>query len=83
MCRACHRLRNQSQSETRRDRATRGMFKIVQRLDPTRQLNEMPAKPRGMHWRTYERLEERYDWYDRQWNASIGAWLQRRGWLGE
>ena len=37
-CRRCHGLRYSSQAETRADRATRAMFKIVRRLDPTRRV---------------------------------------------
>ncbi len=43
------------------------MFKIVKRLDPKEHCNDLPGKPEGMHWRTYNRLVERYDRYDAQW----------------
>ncbi len=66
-CRRCHGVRYRSQGETRADRATRGMFKIVQRLYPKAEINDLPPKPKGMHWRTYERLAERYQTYDDQW----------------
>jgi len=66
-CRRCHGLRYSSQSETRADRASRGMWKVVRRLDPRTDFNELPSKPKGMHWRTYERLAERYAAYDKQW----------------
>jgi hypothetical protein len=66
-CRRCHGLRYSSQAETRADWATRAMFKIVRQLDPTAEFNDLPPKPKGMHWRTYERLAERYAAYDDQW----------------
>jgi hypothetical protein len=66
-CRRCRHVRCSSQSETRSDRATRAMFKIVKRLDPQEECNDLPWKPKGMHWRTYNRLVERYDRYDGQW----------------
>ena len=66
-CRRCHGLSYSSQAETRADRATRGMFKIIKRLDPTATVNDLPTKPKGMHWRTYEGLAERYDAYGNQW----------------
>jgi hypothetical protein len=66
-CRRCRQVRYTSQSETGADRATRAMFKIVKRLDPKESCNDLPAKPKGMHWRTYNRLVERYDRYDNQW----------------
>jgi hypothetical protein len=67
-CRRCYRLRYASQAETRADRATRGMFKIVRRLDPDTRYNDLPPKPKGMHWCTYERLAERYEAYGCQWS---------------
>jgi hypothetical protein len=66
-CRHCHRLRYSSQSETKADRATRGMFKIIKRLEPRQNFNELPSKPKGMHWRTYKRLVGRYERYGAQW----------------
>ena len=66
-CRKCHRLRYGSQAETKADRANRGMWKIVKRLYPKAAFNELPPKPKGMHWRTYERLAKRYQAYDEQW----------------
>ena len=60
-------MRYHSQSESRADRATRAMFKIVKRLNPKEQCNDLPEKPKGMHWRTYNRLVGRYDRYDNQW----------------
>jgi hypothetical protein len=70
-CRRCHRVRYASQSETRLDRAHRGMFKIVKRLDPEEQCNDLPEKPKRMHWRTYNRLVELYEHYDGQWAWAV------------
>ena len=50
------------------------MFKIVKRLDPEEQCNDLPVKPKGMHWRTYNRFVERYEYYDAQWaSAGLGG----------
>jgi hypothetical protein len=62
-CRSCHRVRYSSQAEAPEHRANRGMLKIVKRLDPGATHNDLPPKPKGMHWHTYERLECRYDVY--------------------
>ncbi len=78
-CRNCHVLRYSSQAETRIDRATRAMFKIVRRLDPTAQVNELPSKPKGMRWSTYDRLAERYAAYDAQWGIGVMSLLALRG----
>ena len=41
--------------------------------------NDLPPKPKGMHWRTYNRLVDRYDRYDQQWSweamRRFGRWL--------
>jgi hypothetical protein len=78
-CRCCHRLSYSSQAETRADRATRAMFKIVRRLDPEEDCNDLPPKPKGMHWRTFNRLVDRYEKYDQQWSLEamrrFGMWL--------
>jgi hypothetical protein len=47
------------------------MWKIVQRLDPEAQYNDLPPKPRGMHWHTYEQLADRYGRYDDQWGREV------------
>ncbi len=70
-CRRCFRVRYTCQSESKADRATRAMFKIVKRLDPQEQSNDLPEKPKGMHWRTYNRLVDRYEHYDGQWAMAV------------
>ena len=47
------------------------MFKIVRTLDPLAQLNDLPPKPKGMHWNTYDSLVERYQAYSDIWNLEI------------
>jgi hypothetical protein len=70
-CRRCHRLRYLSQRETRSGRANLGMMKIVKRLDPEATCNELPPKPKGIHWSTYDRLTDRYDTYDTMWSMAV------------
>jgi hypothetical protein len=66
-------LRYCSQRETKEDRATRAMLKIVQRLDPDDPdpCNDLPEKPKGMHWNTYDRLVERYEAHSDKWGMEI------------
>ena len=45
-------------------KASRALFKIVRRLDPDEDCNDLPLTPKGMHWKTYERLAEHYQAYD-------------------
>jgi hypothetical protein len=61
-CRHCHRLAYPSQRETDDDRATRQADKIRERLgwEPGI-LNGEGGKPKGMRWRTFERLSAEHD----------------------
>ena len=61
-CRQCHHLAYRCQRETDDYRATRRADTIRQRLgwEPGI-LNGAGWKPKGMHWRTFERLENRHD----------------------
>jgi hypothetical protein len=51
------------------------MTKIAKRLDPNAEGIDLPPKPKGMHWRTYEWLADRYHAYDDRWVVAV--W---RGW---
>lgn len=57
-CRQCNRLAYRSQREANDDRATRRADTIRRRLgwEPGI-LNGNGLKPKGMHWRTFERLQ--------------------------
>ena len=57
LCRHCYALPYASQNETRSDRLMRKARKIRQRLDASDSLcDPIWEKPRGMHWKTFERL---------------------------
>jgi hypothetical protein len=60
LCRHCYRLTYTSRQERAHDRALRQVDKLRMRLggDPG-MASEFPEKPKGMHWRTYERLSNR------------------------
>jgi hypothetical protein len=61
-CRRCHSLVYASTRENAGDRATRRAERIRERLgwEPGI-LNGDGGKPKGMHWRTYERLRVEHD----------------------
>jgi hypothetical protein len=61
-CRHCHRLAYRSQREANHDRASRRAGKLRDRLgwEPGI-LNGSGTKPKGMHWRTFERLQAEHD----------------------
>lgn len=56
-CRDCYQLAYQSQREDKGDRGHRGANKIRTKLGwPVGIANPPEGKPKGMHWRTYNRL---------------------------
>ena len=56
-CRHCSRLAYASQQESAHDRGLRKAQTIRMRLGGSaNMLDDFPEKPKGMHWRTYERL---------------------------
>jgi hypothetical protein len=60
-CRHCYRLAYACQRETADDRAARRADSIRERLGwQAGILNVNGGKPKGMHWRTYERLKAEY-----------------------
>ncbi len=75
-CRRCYRLAYRSERETADDRATRQADKLRDRLgwEPGI-LNGKGGKPKGMHWRTFERLEAQYDAYVSVSLAGMGRML--------
>jgi len=61
-CRHCYRLAYRSQRETVDDRATRKADKIRNKLNWEAGILNLPGgKPKGMHWKTYYRLQMKHD----------------------
>lgn len=74
-CRHCYRLAYACQRETESDRASRRADNLRRRLEwEPGFLNGEGDKPKGMHWRTFERLTAEHDRY-----VSISlAWAMKR-----
>ncbi len=63
-CRQCHQVAYPSQRENDMDRANRRADKIRARLDwEPGILNGNGLKPKGMHWSTFERLQNEHDYF--------------------
>lgn len=80
-CRHCHKLAYASQRERADDRATRRADRIRDKLgwEPGI-LNGDGDKPKGMHWRTYERLLAQHDAHV---EASLAGMALRLGLIGK
>jgi len=76
-CRHCYRLAYPSQRETWDDRAARRADRIRAKLGwELGILNGEGLKPKGMHWRTFERLTAEHDAFVEQ---SLAGMVQRFG----
>jgi hypothetical protein len=60
-CRICCALAYRSELELKGYRGQMMAQKIQARLGGDRSGFEFPDKPRGMHWRTYERWREKHE----------------------
>ncbi len=76
-CRHCHKLAYECQRETDDDRAMRRADTIRRRLGWKAGIaNPAGGKPKGMHWRTFERLTAEHNSYV---SASLAGMAQRLG----
>lgn len=67
LSRQAFRIHYRSQSETFVDRVARRQRKLLQRLDTD--YPDVLPKPKGMHWRTYERLASEIEHCENIWAA--------------
>ena len=81
-CRHCHDLAYESSRESAADRGIRKAQNIRRRLGGSANLAlPFPPKPKGMHWRTYYRLEEEAE--EAYYGALLGFMAQLDRALGE
>jgi len=72
-CRTCHRLAYRCQSETTSDRILRQAHKIRGRLEGEIGALSIPAKPKWMRWKTYDRiLSQSEELYERSIILAMG-----------
>lgn len=74
-CRKCYQLAYPSQRESTEDRAARRADRIRDRLGWPGGILEGSGwgKPKGMHWRTYERLSDEHDTFTNTVNLAFIA----------
>jgi len=71
------RLGYRSQRIASRDRPFEALFRLQRRLGCTQGWGESIDKPKGMHWRTYARLEDEYWRLDRQCDDTLAPFVAR------
>lgn len=78
LCRHCYDLTYESRRESPRDRALSKAQAIRHRLGGSMSMiHPFPHKPKGMHWRTYQRLREEHDAaYEESWRH-VARWLEK------
>ena len=78
LCRHCHHLAYESQRENRAFRALRRAQTLRIRLGGSGSMGELfPEKPKGMHWRTYDRLRHRAQEAEERQFAFLGEYLDK------
>ena len=76
-CRTCNGFAYPSQLERKPERAPRKARNIRKKLGWSTNFMDAPgSKPKGMHWRTFDRLVTEHDHYHAQF---ISAWASRLG----
>jgi hypothetical protein len=79
-CRNCYRLAYASQQESLLHRGLGKSRKIRMRLGGSPNMSEeFPDKPKGMHWRTYERLRSVHDVADERSTIGLRSFVERLG----
>ena len=78
LCRHCYDLRYESQREDRASRALRRAQNIRKRLGGSANMLELfPEKPKGMHWRTYNRLFREHHVAETEQLAGMKEWIDK------
>lgn len=76
-CRKCHHLTYESQYEPPFARAASQVHTLRKRLGHEGSIEDpFPPKPKGMHWRSYEKLEAQDAQLLSQWYAGVRGWMK-------
>jgi hypothetical protein len=78
-CRLCHRLTYNSQYEPAWERPLTRAQDVRMKLGASGSIEDpFPPKPKGMHWRTYDRMVAKDRAAQRIWFGAVEGWLLRR-----
>jgi hypothetical protein len=79
-CRHCYRLTYTSRQESAHQRGLWKSQRIRMQLGGSpSMLDEFPDKPKGMHWRTCERLRRRHDAAEERSTVGLIGFVERLG----
>jgi len=79
LCRHCYNLAYDSQREALRHRLLYKAQGIRRRLGGSVDMGEpFPWKPKGMHWKTYERLRRKAEHAELRSDGMLGEWMLAR-----
>jgi hypothetical protein len=78
LCRHCYDLTYQSQRGNKMYRSLHRAQKIRKQLGGSANMTEpFPEKPKGMHWRTYERLWQEHHEAELEQLSKMRQWLDK------
>jgi hypothetical protein len=79
-CRHCYRLAYTSQQESAHESGLWKSQKIRMRLGGSASMADLfPEKPKGMHWRTYDRLRRLHDGAEERSTIGLMGFVERLG----
>jgi hypothetical protein len=77
-CRHCHRLTYATRQAVSRDRNLLRAQRIRQRLGGSpNMLEDFPLKPKGMHWRRYDRMRDVHDRATTRYLGMATEWVEK------
>ena len=77
-CRHCHRLTYATRQAVPRDRNLLRAQRIRQRLGGSpNMLEDFPPKPKGMHWRRYDRMRNVHDRASNHYLGMAARWVEK------
>ena len=77
-CRKCHRLKYQSQGEDSVQRAITRAQATRKRLGGDQSIDwPFPPRPKGMHWKTYYKLEVKDDDAVQRWDSMVTKFMSK------
>ena len=75
LCRHCYHLSYSSQQEGHINNAISQKHKLGERIFEHYEFGEGYGKKKGMHWKTFNRLYEKYQQHEQQWCLGVARYI--------